>query len=255
MKNLFVFAAISAVTFYSCEKEKVAETAPNETNSNVQAKTTDVIGDYEENMLNCVDNDTVKYYLDNEIVEPGTYDPANEELHLFVDGNETDAYVNIRAFTTKDLMLEYGDDNDIPLRTLDDFETELTNYINDNGIIEAYESDRVLSEDFIAYQNALIDRYFPGAADDRGAITLHKDYIGGASWIHGSASAILVPGYNNTVSRHFDFSIYGFVNVYDRTFYRRKMVTLWAWGWSNIWYHQSWGLAFLNNRMSSQINL
>ena len=100
-----------ALTMLSCQKQDIQQEIKNDSPDQEVSIYNGIIGDYDENMKNYVENDVVTYLLDGKEVKAGTYDPANEDLFVLIKGDSIDNYVHFNTFTTKEMYFEFGRDN------------------------------------------------------------------------------------------------------------------------------------------------
>jgi hypothetical protein len=105
MKKVIFSALALSMVVLSCNKKDVI---PNSSISQETENTvveSSVIGDFDENIKNCVISDSVKYFLNGKEVRPGTYDPANENLfgilHTPDEEMNGSVHISVSAHTKK----------------------------------------------------------------------------------------------------------------------------------------------------------
>jgi hypothetical protein len=202
---------------------------------------------------------SIEYYLDGERMEEGRYKALDDRFHNVVSPkdpkNPDPKHVIINAFTTVDKYVAFGLENGMPLDKTVEFETAVENYIQEHGIEQIYEETGELPQHFLDFQDEYYNRLFPKKERSKKMPSvLYKDYFGGPAWVAVlSYTAVMAPGWNNTVSRYYHLGIYGLFSVYDKWAFRNRMATLWGWGWNYILF--SGPLSSLNNRTSSCISI
>jgi len=131
LKYGMVFLALVGIGVVSCEKEEqlFADNDNNENPTFTQSST--LTAATEENWIV---NDLVSYFLDGQLVTPGTYDPTDELLFTLVEGDSLENFVHFNAFTTKELYFDYGRENGYgdTLENMYLFEDHMRQYALDN---------------------------------------------------------------------------------------------------------------------------
>lgn len=200
------------------------------------------------------------YYLDGKLVPEESLNLEDESLHIAITGSEKDetpgkGIITVNTFSSKENYIEWGILNGLPVAQSFEIEEHLSAYAETNGYIEEYEKTGVVSQSFLDYQK----QYFDGVTQQndqaslRAPTMLHKDFTGGASTIASELQPFMFPGWNNRTSRYYSFHVYTGFHIFDRSFYRRRMATLWNFGWQNILFQGP--LGFLNDRLSSCISI
>ena len=125
-----------------------------------------------------------------------------------------------------------------------------------NGVVEEYEKTGKVSSAYLDYEAEYYERMIANLTDSpsfRGTDILHKDCRGGNNAPLATTLPFMWPGWNNEVSAYTPLHVYSGLSIYDRSFYRRKMATLWNFGWTRYCFEGP--LSFLNDNMSSAISL
>ncbi|MFA0961196.1 hypothetical protein AB9P05_05290 [Roseivirga sp. BDSF3-8] len=245
-KTILAAFAAATLTFAGCNSEseapQPAAPAPADQQSATDAPT-----------------EIYEYKLDNRIVKEGAYNLEDPGLHIAVTGKPSDdgneIYVTIDAFSSDQLYIQWGDQHGHNVAGMLEFEKVMSQYAEASGTIKEYEATGNVNQEYLDFEAQEYERIFgkKPEAGQTGRVNslamLHKDYVGGSSWLMGSTSPFMMPGWNNRVSRYHPFYIYGVFIMYDRSFYRNRFFTLWSWGWQNI---RMWGpFSYANDRMSS----
>lgn len=264
MKKLMVsFVAISVLLF-SCEKGKISTNKETSLQSSDEESTKNgdfIIGDYEENMKNCVDNDVVSYYLDGRLVSPGTYDPTNENLFGIVEGDSIENYIHFNMFTNIEDYFQYGRDNGYG-NTLEgefNFQRIMRQYIESNNIEQYYETYGDVPQSYLDYERMIYEREILDNQDRTGLTILYKNETGGGStpMLTPFKPFFWDPTYNNEISRYTQYNAgFGWLTIYHKKFYNTKVgPTLGRVGWNWVVFNDFHGLKLYNDKMSSGISL
>jgi len=261
MKRIILSGLILAtigITIIGCNKEKVETVNEAET---IEQSQSDIIGDYNENMKNCVDSDTISYFLNGNEVKPGTFDPANEDLYGIIHSPDLEkSLVGFYYFTDKNDYFQFGRDNGYG-NTLEggfNFEKGMRQYIEVNDVEEYYAENNGYPEGYLEFERELYAREVIGN-QDRGLTWLFLNYSGGGSTtsITGYKPFFAASEYNDAISRYKQFGsatiVYGWMTVYDKKWYRQKIGTVGSVTWSNVSFQG--GLSYLDNKMTSCVAL
>ena len=250
--------ALGMVVLFSCQKEKISKEIDNKHVDNVSNEQ-QVIGDFEENLKNCVISDSIKYYLNGKEVRPGTFDPADESLFGIL--HTPDDKINIfYYFTNKEDYFQFGRDNGYG-NTLEggyNFEQGMRAYIEANNVEEYYEQNGDYPEGYLEYERNLYQREVMGYSD-RGLTWLFLNYVGGGSTtsVTGYKPFFASAQYNNAISRYKQFQSvaigYGWMNVYDKKWYKKRLGVIGHITWQEVWFVGP--AKYLDNKMSSCIAL
>lgn len=259
MKKIMFSALALSIVMLSCNK-KVVE--PNsltgqETVNTVLEPT--VIGDYDENIKNCVLSDSVKYFLNGKEVRPGTYNPADENLFGILHSPDEEMN-NFYYFTNKEDYFQFGRDNGYA-NTLEggyNFEQGMRAYIEQNNVEAYYEENGDYPDGYLEYERNLYQREVIGN-EDRGLTWLFVNYAGSGSTtsVTGYKPFFASAQYNNAISRYKQFGsstvVYGWMNVYDKKWYRQRLGVIGHITWQEVWFIGP--ALYLNDRMTSCIAL
>lgn len=256
----FLFILFLSQVFISCSKDNISadnsivpinqRVIDNNKSIAVQNNNT-IYNDFKESEYN------VQSYLDNLPVEGITYnlDTDNWILILMKLDDNNNELVEVRKFTKKEDYMKYGDDNRIPLRQEIEMKEELNKYVIEHDIIQYYNKNGDVPASYRDYEESLYDKYFGRKAKQVQSrnlwIQLYKQCKGGSSIPMFHAYAFMPWGWNNKVSAHEVVGLFAGLAVYDKTFFRKHLVTLWNTGL----YKMCWEGFTFNNRMSSGIKV
>lgn len=233
---------MGVLSVFSCQKEDVISGQRNtdiNTESNVVSKTV---------------------YLKDGVEMPNyLFSPEQEEINGsyiaisgIEDGSKKKVKVIVNIFTTREKYINWGYINKRPVELYLEIEEHLASYAKDNGYIAEYELTGVVSQDYLDYESEYFNKMTNGV-NSRAVTMLHKDFWGGSSAPMPLTLPVMWPGWNNKVSRYYPLNIWGGMAIYNKAFYRRRMATLWNWGWQSIRFEGP--LSYLNDKMSSGINI
>jgi hypothetical protein len=229
MQNLFIVLITASMIIVGCKK-----------------KTQDFTGDQTESPVSYV------FRYDNAEVAEGYFDLLDSELNILItaapEEDSEAGIITIHAFTNERKYIEYGRSENIPVELMLSFDRQMSEYAETSGAIEYYEQTGELPEEYVEFE----ERAFPNIERVPNPLVIYKDFWGGSSRVFATTLPVMPTGWNNKVSRYFDLDVYGGLAIYDKSFYRSRMATLWNWGWQTIRF--SGPLAGLNDRMSSCIN-
>lgn len=200
------------------------------------------------------ENDYVwSFYIDGQEVSQDQmdYTRRGQEI-LVVSGTEAEPesrVIAVMAFSSLDRMLEYTDAHNMPVRYSIETGDHLADYAADNGYIQMYEETGSVPDSYLEYCNS----FFPDHKTDA-LLTWYDDcWTGGAAWVSAVPTVpFMAPGWGNRVSRFYDLAIYGPVILYDRTFFRNRLLTWHSWGWQYV--PLCTALSFANNRTESALH-
>lgn len=203
------------------------------------------------NILQTSGETTVNYFEDGQPVPTFNHNEGDENI-LAILGTEQDPSANeiaIHKFSTESAMVAWAGANNMPIGDFIAGGNELYQLAESNGIIEDYDRTGNCPQ---WYLDAVQNR-FPNNKTDA-ACTWHDACTGsGATWISPSPGGpFMAPGWNDRVSSYWHFAIYGVVILYDRTFYRNRLLTFWNWGWQRTPLCSFF--SFADNRTSSSIH-
>lgn len=241
MKTYFILlVALASIYFIGCSKDIETNVAPPEKSE-----------------LKIVE---ANYFLDGVSVSAESIDVEDNSFHTgitgdYIDDSKNEGFVTFHYFTTKEKYIEWGIEQDLPVALSFEMEEHLAQYADENGYIEEYEKTGEVSQDFIDYQNEYASRILnqDNMASLRAPTILHKDLNGGgAMWIQ-EFTPFLFLGWNNQTTRYMPFNPFTGFHIYDRSFYRRRLATLWRVGWQQVRFEGP--LQWLDDRLSSCISI
>lgn len=197
------------------------------------------------------------YIFDGKAVNENPLEFSDENIYIGITGklDEVDdkkGIVTIYAFSSKEEYIKWGNDNGFPVALKLEIAEHLSTYAIEKGVIDEYERTGVVPQSYIKYERQYYERMMSSSlnqAGTRGYTMLHKECIGGPSAPIISTLPVMWPGWNNKVSAYFDFNVWGNLTIFDRTFYRKKLASIWDWGWKKVCF--TGPLSPLDNKMSS----
>ncbi len=165
------------------------------------------------------------------------------------------ALYKIWAFTTEANYVAWGDSYGLPVACHLEVGRHLGDYAEQIGAIAYYEQTGEELPQFTQYANNYINQMDCNGQNSqyRTPSAIYKNHWGGPGAIITTFTPFMYPGWNNTVSRYYTFGIYNGFTVYDKIYYRKRLATLWNWGWNYWRFH--YGLSWLDNKMSSGITI
>lgn len=183
------------------------------------------------------------YYLNEKEVSENelTYDEANSYVVEFRNkptGANARGIVNEkRVFTSKEKYIEFGEKFGFKFKELLEFEKIMQEIANQDGLIEEYDKTGILPQWYVEREKVVYDSLFniyPNPKSKQLAsafVALYDNYEAQGSSITMAATWPAMPaGWNNRVSCIQFFGFAGGVNLFDRTFYRSKLTTIYDWG-------------------------
>ncbi len=217
----------------------------------------DSLGEYKDSVYLAKDGVIYTYYFDNikkktiEFNPNLTTEELSPEIHLLiVPVFKQDSSLNeiqIREFSTHLGYVAFGKTINPNFEQFLNFESKLIQCIEAENLVAEYEATGAISFDYESWYNNLYNVTFNRLAVP---VTVYKNLGGGDAWIHLYGQALfMMPSFNDAVSSYYDWDIYSYMMIYDKSFYRKKIATLSYWGRNYIYF---WGpLYYLNDRMSS----
>jgi len=198
---------------------------------------------------------TYSYSIDGEVVDEEAVNYDDPALNIGITGEEDPSgnlTVFVQAFTSPDKYISWGEENDFPVKLSLEIEEHLRSYAQEEGIIDIYEETNEVPESYLAYEKAYYERMTGNedSSESRAIYMLHKNCSGGSASPLIHTLPVMWFGWNNQVSRYYPFSIYSGLIIYDNSFYRNRLATLWNWGWTNYCLPPG-----LDNRMSSALTI
>lgn len=244
----FILAILTIAIFGlgSCEKETRLN---NEKNQNIS----ELNGD-KGNTPYIYNGVEYYYFLDSEELTIENFEP-NDTTDSFIcisgdsDGDSNLVKIYIHEFTTEQKYVAFGGDNELKLKESLLFEDEMRDYIEENNIEEIFNSTGEIPQDYLDYEEERYNYYFGTNEKVIPGTTLHKNYWGGSPAYHMFKTMPVMFGWNNEVSATFPTYFFGFHILYNRNWYRARMITIWGFGWD--YYRFVGPLGFLSDKMSS----
>lgn len=203
-----------------------------------------------------------EHYFDNQQVPEGTFDPEDQNLIIAVTGEGVSSdpnvgIIKIWAFTSEALYVTWGEVQGLPVACVLEVEEHLKNYALTSGALQHYEQTGEMLPAYEQYATNYIHEMNCGSGGnesfERALGILYKDAYGGVPNFGMWGMPFLWSGWNNQVSRISAIGLPSINSVFDKTFYRKRMATLWGIGWGNWRFIGS--LSFLNDKASSFIFL
>ena len=260
--NCFIIFSLLGVilSFSSCKKDK--ETIGDVKTANDQhVKNGDafITGSYTDSIYLTSDGVVFSYYLNNTKSRTIDFSPVvqdenagNVDEYIFIipkyKADSTLSEIVIRKYTDIQGYINFGKSVDPNFEKCINFRDVVVNYCTQNNVIAQYESNGTVPTSFDTWYSAKFNSSF--YAPMILPVTVYKDISGGAAWMHPTGQAVfMAPGWNNTVSRYMHLTFYGWMYVYDKTFYRKHLATIAGWGMSYVYFIGP--LSYLNDKMSS----
>jgi hypothetical protein len=190
----------------------------------------------------------VNYYMDgNSVPTLDLQDSRIEILTVFgTEQKPEENVINYYGFSAKDDMMAFADAQNIPIRDAIQGGEYLADLAETNQVDIEYERTGNVPQWYLDEVN----NRFPNRKTQSVAVMWDNCWSGGPSIIDVTPGLpVMYPGWNNRVSRYDLLNIYGVMIIYDRTFYRSRILTAWNWGWQ--WIHICAWYPWADNRMSS----
>lgn len=215
---------LSLFFLYSCEEEKlqVVETQQQEEATTANPTITE--------------NATYYFELDGKPVEEGAFDMEDESLYILVtdraDENEKNVFV-IRAFSSREAYVQFGEENDIPIALGLEIEEHLAKYAEESGAIAHEEKTGEVPEFYLQYMNEYLGN--TGRSAIKRATIFNDNCMGtgtgplnNAFTLIGTKPKLSYP-FNDNVEkfRNAPFAVYVLHKVYTKTFFRKKIFQMW----------------------------
>lgn len=267
MKRIFfiVLTIIIGIVVVSCDKENEQIGNSNTTN-NLQLKDGDSTGYYTDSTYITSEGLIYTYFKDGikrRMIEfrPRLEDEngiiSNQDLYIFIrslyDAQDNLIGLQVNEFTLYSDFINYGNSISSTFGNMMQFRNDVVSYVDQNNIVNQYETTGEIPVTFQPWYDTQIQTYFPNGSKIYQPVNIHTEYNNGGddrSWVHLYGYAyFMVPGFNNQVSR---YQLWGFiapVSIFDKTFYRNHLATIWSIG--ETWYRFQGPLLFLNDKMSS----
>lgn len=244
MKNriLIVMAIVWAVFLFSCQRE-----------DNSISK----VMDHDKNVIST-------YFIDDVPVSKDKFEYLSANM-LLVEFNKKDSggangeIVERRAYSTEEKYIAFGEQYGLAFEKQLVFEKMMSNYAETSGAVEEFEKTGKVPEWYLKREEFVYDSLFLNKVKQNAAklnlfTVLYENFFiqgsgaVGNSVIMARTLAFMYPGWNDDVSCVDFVGVAGFLVIYDKTFYRKKLGTVVNWGLHHI--NLSPGL---NDKMSSGI--
>jgi hypothetical protein len=260
LKCFLIFSILGVVLiFSSCKKDK--EVVGNDNiNSDQQLKNGDgfITGSYTDSNYLTSDGVIFSFFLNDTKMQIADFNPPvqnesdNNDNFIFIvpkyKADSTLSEVIIRQYTDIRGYVNFGKSVDPNFEKCIKFRDDVVNYSTQNNVITQYERDGTVPESFNTWYSVQFNSTF--YAPMVLPVTVYKDISGGSAWMHPLGFAtFMAPGWNNTVSRYMHLTVYGWMYVYNKTFYRQHMATIAGWGFNYVYFIGP--LSYLNDKMSS----
>ena len=239
---VFVLIILSATFIQSCKKE-IGNIDENVSNMNPSNENID-LSNFKQEIVSYIDNVKIKSDLKD-----------YPEILLIVERQNIDYNRKIITlerfgFTAEEGYINFGIDNNYPLKEEREFQKLMRKYIEENNIEEYYAKNGKLPDSYKEYEAKLYEEISPEQKTIPslmiGLVFAKGPYGTGDHWIAWLKTwPVMLPGWNNAISSYQPIGLAGIVSFYDRTFYRNHLFTRVNWGMS--WYN----MFSANNRVSS----
>lgn len=238
------FLTLIGISISSCQKAEVLKEKDNSLNNNKTIH------------QNEISNEPIfEYYLNKEQVSKSKINFDDEDLFISItkDVKNNDEIVVVDAFTNREDYILYGEKHHLKLKELLLFEDEMKNFVEKTDVISLYNETGNVPQWYVDFEAKTYQKHFGVSSQQKSALTiLHKDYSGGTNRAVGLTSPYLWGGWDNKVSAFTPIGLYGFTSLYDKSFYRKRMATIWGWGMQRVVLY--WGYLYnANDRTSSVI--
>lgn len=260
--NCFLICSIlGVILFFSSCKKDYEIVGDVKTSNDQHLKNGDgfITGNYIDSIYLTNDGVIFSYYLNNTKMKTVDFSPvlqdenANnvDDFIFIVPKYRVDSSISeivIRKYTDLQGYINFGKSVDPNFEKCVKFRDDVVNYSIQNNVISQYESNGTVPSSFNTWYSAQFNTTF--YAPMIFPVTVYKDISGGSAWVHPTGQALfMAPGWNNTVSRYMHLTLYGWMYVYNKTFYRQHMATIAGWGFNYVYFIGP--LSFLNDKMSS----
>lgn len=197
------------------------------------------------------------YFLDNEEVPEGTYEPGDEAFYFIAfKGSEDDAKdpnVYNYAFTTVDLYLQFSEQYKLGLDRLLNFTEDMASVNEAFDVENYYQEKESMPKGYEASVDEVYAKYFgdgEASANQEKVLTfIHQNCpaFGNNFWM-AYRMPLMWPGWNNNVSAFRFLAIHGFIANWDRRFFIGRPGVFFNWGLNRMCFQGDW-----DNSMSSGI--
>jgi hypothetical protein len=229
--------ALSGIEFSSCQKVEELKDNGNSLNNsktNLQNKSS-----YEP-VFEC--------YLDKKLISKSKINFNDENIYISITKKDNEVII-IDAFTRREDYILYGEKHNLKLKELLLFEDEMKDFVKKNDIISLYNESEKLPKWYVDFEAKTYQKHFGGSSQQKSALTmLHKNLVGGPDRLVGVTTPQLWGGFNNAVSAFTPIGIWGFTSLYDKSFYRARLATIWGFGMTRVFLNTS-----IDNKTTSVI--
>ena len=222
-----LFVLFATVLLVSCEKIEIQDEIQDE---NID------LSSFKHEVVSFVDNkevtaDLKNYSADLLIVE-----------RQKINYNKKIITTERLGFTSEKEYIDFGIENNYPLKEELEFVALMREYIETNNVEEYYAKNEEFPDGYIKYEENLHSIMFPekkGVPSLLLGLVFSKEAYGvGGHWIAFVKTwPVMLPGWNNTLSSYQPVGLAGVVSFYNRTFYRDHLFTRvqWAMTWYNMY--------------------
>jgi len=236
IRNLYlILLMISAMVFAGCEK---SEMQTEELKSNNDFTTTE--NESFANKSITAENVKLFFTIDNIKVKKEIFELNREKLYILISGEydslNNSETVTYDGFTTETGYIEFGKSHNLKLKEQVLFEKHMYEFAEKEGIIAIYEKTGNIPDFYYEYEKSVYDSIFGKKPENKAlAVAFHKEFNGqGGTALMFNTCPFMWPGWDNKTSSLLNVGVYGVVTLYDKTFYRKKIGTVWQWGMSYI---------------------
>lgn len=215
------------------------------------------------NLSSAVQNDEMRFIIDGNQVE---FEEVNslvtsevfDEYRLLVH-EDSNGLIKCLYFSDINDYLLYGDENNITLRKDYEFEEHMKNYAITSGAIDEYERTGEVPQSYLDYEVAFAEEHYYNESTSRSPVPwIINDFCSGpgnASMLLPGIAPVMPPFWNNRMSEYFAMDALATFHLYDRTFYRRHLASVYLEiGFQDRCLATIPGLAAADNKTSSSIH-
>lgn len=223
----------------SCEKQNL-DTPEKNIEYDIQK---DEYSDYTVKTVNYIDNELT---TTNVVEFSENFKSSNGDLFIVekqsIDNENKTFIIEHLGFTTEQKYIDYGIENNYPLKEEIEFSKQMREYIETNNVEEYFDQYGEFPKEYKEYEEYLYTSIF--SEKDKSipslliGLLLSKEKYGvGGHWVAFVKTwPVMLPGWNNEVSSYQPIGLAGVVSFYNKTFYRDRMFTRvqWACTWYNM---------------------
>lgn len=251
MKKLFFSGLFLTILVGSACKKQLSETFSETSNKSL------VLVDKVE-----FEGDTIyyEYFLENRRVLNPNYD-LNDDGYLNIVEGKIDTIMNkktiaIHTFSSDFEYKKFTKELDLNFAKIDLFESLIHDFIlNNPELIRNCEEEKGDCDIYMNYQDSVFSEIFGDDIRSKAPTVIHDKTTGGSpAWTMIIPTVpTMAPGWNNRTSSINNLNIISFVNLYDNTFFRKRIATFIGFqGWQVIPFIG--GLSFIDNKTSSALH-